>query len=423
MLAFGGSRTFHRIAVAIEDAGWEIRDVIMWLYSSGMPKSMEAGKLIDKAAGVEREVVGKVIKTCDIFSGTREREVDVTLPATNAAKKWQGWGTTIRPAYEPIIVARNPFEGTIADNVLRRGTGVLNIDGCRIQTSGESAGGRFPANVIHDGSPEVLDAFPIASEDQLRPGAYLGGAGSAARFFYCCKAEREEFNDSGVLDNIEIISIVVSRKDGDVWVNVGQEVRLRVDTGASTPRVIDVSGMGAVSEWSTMLFGKKRLDESHQDTGFIIEMADPSIIGWQTLSWLQRLFTNASTPVASSGVGSGGSPVASVGRSTPYLTITSTRSESLPGVGLVASPMRLRVSGVEKLERHPTVKPLSLMSYLCKLVTPVGGVVLDPFSGSGSTGVAALQQGFDFIGTEKDPHYANDICNPRLEAVLKRRKL
>ena len=186
MLAFGGSRTFHRIAVAIEDAGWEIRDVIMWLYSSGMPKSMEAGKLIDKAAGVEREVVGKVIKTCDIFSGTREREVDVTLPATNAAKKWKGWGTTLRPAYEPIIVARNPFEGTIADNVLRRGTGVLNIDGCRIQTSGESAGGRFPANVIHDGSPEVLDAFPIASEDQLRPGAYLGGAGSAARFFYCC---------------------------------------------------------------------------------------------------------------------------------------------------------------------------------------------------------------------------------------------
>jgi len=84
--------------------------------------------------------------------------------------------------------------------------------------------------------------------------------------------------------------------------------------------------------------------------------------------------------------------------------------------------MRLRVSGVEKLERHPTVKPLSLMSYLCKLVTPVGGVVLDPFSGSGSTGVAALQQGFDFIGTEKDPHYAKDICNPRLEAVLKRRK-
>ena len=147
LLAFGGTRTFHRMTCAIEDAGWEIRDCLMWVYGSGFPKSLDVSKAIDKAAGAERERIrgvrsGIVRATYaqDAWSKEFKDSILSSQPITDAAHQWQGWGTALKPAWEPIILARKPIEGTVAANVLKHGTGALNIDGCRIHT-GEKAGG------------------------------------------------------------------------------------------------------------------------------------------------------------------------------------------------------------------------------------------------------------------------------------------
>jgi len=231
LLAFGGTRTYHRLACAIEDAGWEIRDCIMWAYGSGFPKSMDVSKALDKAVGAEREVVGS--KGLHRFNTTRadknkgrygkdfrtfEQADALTAPATDAARTWDGYGTALKPAYEPCILARKPLDGTVAQNVQRWGCGALWIDGGRVgtdvvsthsrgsngafpkrpgeKTVGESGRikdqregldhsprmGRWPANILHDGSPEVAACFP--GDEDL----------SAARFFYAAKASQRERN-------------------------------------------------------------------------------------------------------------------------------------------------------------------------------------------------------------------------------------
>jgi site-specific DNA-methyltransferase (adenine-specific) len=253
MLAFGGTRTFHRLTCAIEDAGWEIRDCMMWIYGSGFPKSLDISKAIDKAAGAEREVTGKrsygdghiqkstkLIPPIGTFKRTQDERTE-TAPATASAREWSGWGTALKPAWEPIIVARRPIEGTVAANVLKYGTGGIDVDGCRVASNGDhmrgmvttgqvrnafgkqaasfvatdSPLGRWPANVIHDSSDEVMAGFP-----QTGGGAYsksggrdldgptrsfgsfnqavknapdnYGDTGSAARFFYTAKASRRD---------------------------------------------------------------------------------------------------------------------------------------------------------------------------------------------------------------------------------------
>jgi site-specific DNA-methyltransferase (adenine-specific) len=309
LLAFGGTRTYHRLACAIEDAGWEIRDCVMWVYGSGFPKSHDVSKAIDKAAGAERETVGPKVYAgghvqnhsgiahggsyCGFdHSGTTM----ATAPATDAARQWSGWGTALKPAWEPIIVARKPLAGTVAENVLTYGTGGINVDGCRVgaeQTVTLRSGsmgkgiyggdarvgsfanppGRWPANLIHDGSEEVV-----------------GLTGSAARFFYCAKASKAD-RDEGC-EGLPL------RKEG-TW--GGEEDDL--------------------SE------GKKKIHPSRN--------------------------------------------------------------------------------------HHPTVKPTALMRYLCRLVTPPGGLVLDPFTGSGSTGKAAILEGFRFIGIEREAEYV-EIAKARI---------
>jgi hypothetical protein len=156
LLAFGGTRTFHRLACAIEDAGWEIRDTVMWVYGSGFPKSLDVSKAIDKAAGAEREVLGIGAADCVYLrrgepcqghgdAGKRQSgptiHVAATAPATDAARQWDGWGTALKPAWEPIIVARKPLQGTVAANVLRWGVGGINVDACRIPANGETPTG------------------------------------------------------------------------------------------------------------------------------------------------------------------------------------------------------------------------------------------------------------------------------------------
>ncbi len=223
LLAFAGTRTQHRMAVRIEDAGFEIRDLIAWVYGSGFPKSLDVSKAIDKAAGVERDRVPgpksggmASLNKGNAAHGYRDAayydDGNMMLspdPATDAARQWAGWGTALKPALEPITVARKPLIGTVAANVLAWGTGALNVDGCRVGTekrvpascrqgrdSGSMSGhmgadsldnsgmnpniGRWPANLIHDGSDEVVGLFP---EDN---------SGSAARFFYCAKASKAD---------------------------------------------------------------------------------------------------------------------------------------------------------------------------------------------------------------------------------------
>jgi site-specific DNA-methyltransferase (adenine-specific) len=311
LLAFSGSRTYHRMAVAIEDAGFEIRDQIMWIYGSGFPKSH------------------------------------------NLKDNWQGWGTALKPAHEPIVVARKPLIGTVAANVLTYGTGGLNIDGARVGNEGgtklevkeRDAGlyapgtgllnrgygevveglGRWPANVIHDGSDEVVELFPDTGKSGIainrnRSGAksgevFQGGwnaltedvgfhdSGSAARFFYCAKASKRDRNEG--LDGF----------------NSKQTV----------------GGGGGIGDY---------LDDVNSASG-------------------------------------------------KY------GSEKAP-----------------QANHHPTVKPTDLMRYLCRLVTPPSGTVLDPFMGSGSTGKAAIYEGFNFVGIEMTDEYL-PIAKARIEFALK----
>ena len=344
LLAFGGTRTFHRMAVAIEDAGWEIRDTVMYVYGTGFPKSHNVSKAIDKEAGAEREVVERSKNRNNVFThngnglpqNISDYETTITASATEAAKQWDGWGTALKPAWEPIIVARKPLDGTVAANVLTHGTGAMNIDGCRVETndsfgggtkgtSGFAAGyehdgwvagsnkGRWPANLIHDGSDEVAGLFPVNKPHKMVRNRTLGArpfnndgkateyettetiedsGGSAARFFYCAKANKSDRNEG--LEEFDL---------------------------------------------------KREADRVSDD-----------------------------------GVG-GDNP-------------------------------RNRTNKL-KLNHHPTVKPTALMRYLCKLVTRLGGVVLDPFCGSGSTGKAAILEGFRFIGIEKEFEYC-EIANARI---------
>ena len=259
LLAFSGTRTYHRMVCGIEDAGFEIRDQIGWLYGTGFPKSHDVAKAIDKAAG-QRGEFGEFKSDRGAATARAGRRVNgVTvhdrpwmddpeavanmqreyIPATDAAREWDGWGTALKPAWEPIVVARKPLIGTVAENVLAHGTGAINVDACRIESekptgwAGAGAGGntwnesnnglgkdgaprpvngRFPANVIHDGSDEVIAAFPgeagaaapvrgteasastkNAYGDFARvPGTFHNDSGSAARFFYSAKATAAE---------------------------------------------------------------------------------------------------------------------------------------------------------------------------------------------------------------------------------------
>lgn len=226
MLAFGGSRTFHRIACAIEDAGFEIRDTIMWVYSTGFPKSMNIGLAVDKKMGVESKSVGTRKQSGAKFKLTQELIDNGGFNDSNrteyevyeAHNEWKGWGTALKPSYEPVIVARKPCEGSTIDNVLEYGVGGINIDGCKLEDSG-----RYPANLIltYDDSDyeEVCGGFPVGKKNGSisRPykknnniyGKYgdcntftaYDDSGSAARYYYCAKATKKDRDDG--LDALE----------------------------------------------------------------------------------------------------------------------------------------------------------------------------------------------------------------------------
>ena len=345
VLAFGGSRTWHRLAVAVEDAGFEIRDSIAWIYGSGFPKSLDVSKAIDKAAGVEREVVTETV--VDIFGEREEKKEkpafgigqnsesfgghaegamfrELGNPITDDAKKWQGWGTALKPAFEPVVVGRKPLTGTVAANVLEWGVGGLNIDGTRIGTEtvtintfdngakpfGNAIGepftsrqsqGRWPSNVM-------LDEYTASLVDEQS-----GFSKSQTGFHTITR------NDSGW-----------DRQDKGMF-----------DSGRSNT-FKEYGDSGGASRFFYVAKASKRDRNEGLD-----EM--PDIEGKRTHS--------------------GGEDTR--GRPTPI-----------------------------NKNIHPTVKPTELMRNLIRLVTPLGGTVLDPFTGSGSTGKAAILEGMQFVGCE-----------------------
>lgn len=303
---FAGSRTVDLMGIAVRLSGFEVRDMLHWIYGSGFPKSLDVSKAIDKRAGAEREVLRTETRYNEpsglVGIGQGERQLierKITAPATAQAKQWEGWGTALKPAHEPVLLCRKPLEGAVVDNVERWGVGGLNIDGCRIETdevriqgaqkntgatgfggSNRQGGkvyedGRWPANILLDDHAASLVDIQAGLE--------------ASRFFYCGKTDRGE-REAG-LEAFEQIS--------------GGSYQVRVD-------------------------------------------------------------------------GTLGGPI----------------------------PKRANV--------HPTVKPIAVMRWLCKLVTPPGGLILDPFNGSGTTGCAAVQLGFSYLGIEREPEYAA-IARARIE--------
>lgn len=377
VLCFAGTRTYDLMTLALRIAGFEIRDTIRymgnlhfpsWAYGSGFPKSMDVSKAIDKKFDAKRRVIApnandrkarrNGLSDYGLQGGVGKAHI--TEAATTEAKVWEGWGTALKPAWEPIVVARKPLEGTVVDNVLRYGTGAINIDECRIDTKAKSmhrkpekvltnahlamrpwmqrrfengeplkqdydcSKGRFPANLIHDGSEAILEEFarfgsdkggfaPVNRQDAKAKtkncygtyatsgddgASYYADTGTAARFFYSAKASKSD-REEGLEDFPE---------------HFASGLPLRSENGER------------------------------------------------------------------GGTGNDGS-------STDRTTTTR--------------------------NTHPTVKPTKLMRYLVKLVTPPGGIVLDPFAGSGSTLKAAVLEGMNFIGIEQEEEYVR-IAEARL---------
>ena len=441
LLAFAGTRTQHRMAVRIEDAGFEIRDMIAWVYGSGFPKSLDVSKAIDKAAGAKREVVGQkdfgpssLGNQSNADNGYRDRVYteglhQITAPATDAARQWQGWGTALKPAMEPITVARKPLsEGTVAANVLQHGTGALNIDGCRVaaekatgwkgdgsklyegglsREGGEARpqdAGRWPANLCHDGS-EPADLL-----------------GEAARFFQQCKSGYNE-----------------------AWhnLNLPQENANTAEQSLSQQRRAAVSAL-VLAVNSALPEGLlcSALSTAPSTTATGIELRQIAEIVTQTIKSIDSRFWHESKPARLT-LSLNHASDAEIKRLTDTTTITVSRWKSDGSVDPVTFSITqqnleagerdcapstdgkrfIYCAKASKRDRgegntHPTVKPTDLMAYLCRLVTPPGGIVLDPFMGSGSTGKAAMREGFRFIGCEMSPEYL-EIARARIESALK----
>jgi len=482
LLAFGGTRTYHRMVCAIEDAGFEIRDTIAWVYGSGFPKSYDISKGIDKQAGKEPVVIGK--RTDGRYAyhfqdgnnqfvnaeNNQRKEVDskiglITAPATPEAQQWDGWGTALKPANEPICLARKPLsEKTIVENVLKWGTGGINIDDCRIELNGEivpinmledwsgfgelkrpdykptqNTQGRFPANVIMDEEAgRLLDEqsgertgckphYVKASDDAIAnakskgwgtitaPDKFAGfdDKGGASRFFYTAKASRRERNaglDSYVTMKYNMDKSILG---GLSWKDVST-VAVQLLKRAT-------SDMEAVS-FSIGESGESITAQCHKDSLSIISTEISKIIESKILNSLMPSRISEFIVDANYVMENGGNHVMSVENSSQSQMNSGISQERatllMDAVKNVISELLLRINeeGTWKdaSNFHSTVKPVSLMRYLCRLITPPNGTVLDPFMGSGTTGCAATLEGFDFIGIEQDAEYI-EIARRRIE--------
>ena len=349
VLSFGGTRTYHRMVVNIEDAGFEIRDQIQWLYGSGFPKSHNIGKAVDKIQGNEREVVGKSKPRGSSIHGGGQN-VGVPDINTKGTTPQEGWGTALKPAVEPICVARKPLsESTIAANVLKWGTGGINIDGCRIgsDTIKVNGGGR----THYDGRDNPGWNNPSETENEGRFPANIIFDESAAE----------------MLDEQSGISKTNCKK--------GTDINSEVKGGSAFP----TSGYKKATIQSTIS------DQGGASRFFYIAKVSKSERNMGLDGFEDKIKTSLQVNMAD---------------------------------GIIPDTHN-RFSSVTK-NTHPTLKPVQLMAYLCRLVTPVGGIVLDPFMGSGSTGISACLEGFRFVGMEMNEEYFT-IASARIEAYEKYR--
>ena len=358
LLSFGGTRTFHRVAVAIEDAGFEIRDNMAWLYGSGFPKSLDVSKAIDKAAGAERRVLGTYVAPDgkrrtggNSFSVGKEpdgrEEGKRTAPSTPEAQQWEGWGTALKPAHEPIIVARKPLIGTVAHNVLTHGTGALNIDGSRIGT---------------ELRPKMERTKTVVSASSMS-GTSTGATNSGEN------TSQGRWPANIILDE-------------------------------HTAGLLDEQS-GVSKSPATYVRNKGTLEGERVAYANIGESAGAESLNYGDSGGASRFFYVAKASRRDRNEGLEGLP----------------KSQPVGGADKWTETDRRRGEGVTREPSsnfHPTVKPTALMGYLVKLVTPPNGTVLDPFTGSGSTGKAAVLNGFDFIGIEMTEDYL-PIIKARLQ--------
>lgn len=351
LLSFGGTRTYHRMVVNIEDAGFEIRDQIMWLYGSGFPKSLNIGKAIDKVEGNEREVVGENPYNKlrgETTDGVWKKGIETGFGGKSMIDKGdsegEGWGTGLKPANEPIVVARKPIsENTIAENFIKWGVGGFNIDECRVGLQD----GRFPANIIL----ECICDEVIKGEK----GEVITNNNGI-----------NKTGDNGIYGKYKEVVRVNFTDKGDIHTNPECPCRL----------LDDQSGDSKSSGSASRFFYVAKTSKAERNMG-LDEFEDKESV-------------------------------------LPGLNSFDNEGNRLRADGSIIPPL------VSK-NNHPTIKPVNLMSYLCKLVTPNGGVILDPFMGSGGTGIAALLNGFKFIGCELDPEYCR-ISEARISQYEKYKK-
>ncbi len=330
LLAFSGSRTYHRMAVAIEDAGFDIRDQIMWLYGSGFPKSLNLGKSVDKKLGNERIKTGQTKTHSNkgmpqaeertaIGAGAFGQEVEEEI--TVGTSEWEGWGTALKPAHEPIVLARKPLsENSIVANVLKHRTGGIHIDACRVE-----------------GEKQTRDSNPVMN------GGKYGQNQNAERKI----VKRKSRNDDGVWTN---------KNSG-----MKAEGTLYADADPKGRFPANVMHNGLEEDWARYYYCPKT-SKAEKNRG----LEDLPIKKTSSMSGRRD-------------------------------------SHDMEGYSIDNDVTGRFVT--EKQNVHPTVKPLKLMRYLCRLITPKGGTVLDPFMGSGSTGIAAKDEGFEFIGIEREKEY------------------
>jgi len=415
ILSFGGTRTYHRMVVNIEDAGFEIRDQIMWLYGSGFPKSHNIGKAVDKKEGNKREVVGTKndfaldgrVRNTDIHKPLKETiNADHTYgykdgwntPVTKGNSQYEGWGTALKPANEPICVARKPLsEPNVAANVMKWGTGGINVDGCRVGNE--------------------VRTTPIFSEDEKQDDTMLGLNSNIQH-------KREETTEGRFPANLIIECICDEVIKGDEikgnenykWNNVDSDSDIFKGRGKYTPRTETpdihtnpecpcyiLDQQSGTLKSGDLKPGHKRGSgvTSYDGGGGIIQKNYGGDKGGAS-----RFFYNAKVSKAER----------NMGLDEFEDKIVEGRDEGQDERSVAYKPRPVSQKNV-----HPTVKPVALMSYLVRLVTPPNGIVLDPFMGSGSTGIASQLEGFRFVGCEMDEEYFK-IASKRIEEWEKYKK-
>ena len=403
LLAFGGTRTHHRLTCAIEDAGWEIRDCVLWLYGSGFPKSLNISKTIDKAAGAERKVVGvdpqasRRNKSTSKFSGCYGQIDDaescpITTPTTEAAKIWDGWGTALKPAYEPILIAMKPLDGTYAENALKYGVAGINVDGCRIETIGDAdAKHRCSAWSKHEHS-KTFHGTKYRDLSQVEPPQGRWPANVILSHHpECIQVGMKKVKTNTHSQGVSAGKSVKKKKQGNVF----SPYENTVNTSH-----LDADGLETVEEWNC-----------HPDCPIAMFPETKSGALTRSATATAAFGKHGRYGIAKGKPDGAHFPASSGSAARFFYTAKSSKKDRNFGLP----------EGVES--KHPTVKPLALMEYLCKLtMTPTGGIVLDPFMGSGSTGVACANVGRRFIGIENDTEHGYfEIAKQRVKEAYKKK--